>query len=223
MTPMQTSSTQAGFGRIVSLLITFMLGYMVAQVWTLHEMMGYAEKAWGVDDPQPSRPKDEVVNDIGKSKLEFYTLLTKTSSQPTSAQPANTDPKAVNPTPHPIPSDAPALAATEPHRTEAVVGNNTNIPQNGPQILPAPTTPPTAHDINGRYFLQVGAFNRLPEAEKLQMRMQNHALKTVVRVGSQGGAQWYRVFVGPYAQEEAQKIQGYIAQHEHIVGMMRKE
>jgi len=83
-------------------------------------------------------------------------------------------------------------------------------PENAKPPLPAPPAPPSpvvstptpqATTANGKnYFLQVGAFRVLEDAEALSARMLLLGLPTVIQRAEVNGIQVNRVRVGPYAK-----------------------
>ena len=80
-------------------------------------------------------------------------------------------------------------------------------PENAKPPLPAPpppvTTPPPPQPTaaNGtNYFLQVGAFRVLEDAESLSARMLLLGLPTVIQRAEVNGIQINRVRIGPYAK-----------------------
>lgn len=75
----------------------------------------------------------------------------------------------------------------------------------------------------GGFTVQLAAFNRRGEAEKMKAALTLKGFQVSVVVIEQNHAAWYRVILGPFAsKEEAEVAQHAIAERERIHGMIRK-
>lgn len=207
------------------ILASFLGGYLAATVfdfaslttWLNHNVL--AEK-----QPVPSQAKPVARQaDKPKPKFEFYTLLSKDSSAPV--------------TTHRVP---PAITArTAPPTTVAqtqTVNQSTGV-QTLPKALtsgnqaqvvvkeskPVPPVNTTAPAARQAYLVQLAAFNRREDAERLKALLALRGFNASISTVAQQRVNWFRVAIGPFhSLPEAEKAQANVARSERIKGIIRK-
>ena len=114
--------------------------------------------------------------------------LTGTNDRPPLANAIQRPPEDVTPPAPPKPK--PAVAPT-PTPTPPVAA----APASRPEPAPQPT--------GSGFYLQMGAFAEVANAEELRRRLDAHQLASLILPPANGGAGLYRVRVGPVASREA--------------------
>ena len=141
--------------------------------------------------------------ELPKPKFEFYTLLTNDN------RPAN-----------------PVVTASSPTSTmEVAVAASSIAPipiKSAPRAIAATASLPQAA-AKGSYFVQIAAFRRRDEAERMKAKLAFKGIFVTIVSVNQPNVSWYRVSVGPFSSRtEAEKAQVAVAQAQHIVGIIRK-
>ncbi|OGV26413.1 MAG: hypothetical protein A3F18_03615 [Legionellales bacterium RIFCSPHIGHO2_12_FULL_37_14] len=99
-------------------------------------------------------------------------------------------------------------------------------PQNlSSEIAPVkPLLKEIAQNANEPYYLlQVAAFSRLGDAEKMQAVMQAKGLKVNIVEAVVKDVTWYRVILGPFKEKgEVEKVQQAIAGQDHVNSIVRR-
>ncbi len=202
----QSVRRQGGASKQVLLVfISFLLGYMGSSVLDVNQLGAWISAQWASSGKKTPSPVVARA-DLPKPKFEFYTLLAK-ESRVTSLQEgsAAAPPSAVVPV---VPPPLAAQLKTTPPLVAVVAAKPVIVP-----IAP----------VKGAYLVQVAAFKRQQDAEKLKAALSLKGFSVHVTAFNQQHSTWYRVSMGPFASRPlAVKMQGAVARSEHIVGMIRK-
>jgi cell division protein FtsN len=102
----------------------------------------------------------------------------------------------------PAPAAAPASAARDP---AAILAGRPVPPAAGSPVAPsasAPLAPATAASEPFRYFVQVGAYSRMDDAEQQRARLAMLGFAAQISEREQGGRTVYRVRLGPFDRKE---------------------
>ena len=100
-----------------------------------------------------------------------------------------------------------------------------HVPQ---KVDPAPAAPAIAQEnsVNKSkqtYLIQVAAFSKREDAEKLRASLVLHGFDVSVSAINQNANIWHRVMIGPFASYmDAERAQINVAQSDHIKGIIRK-
>lgn len=181
--------------QVLLLCVVFITGYLTASVFDLDSLNNWLNHRFNETPPSAPSPSAPVAS-TPKPKFEFYTLLSKDTKRPT--LPAR-------PTPTPVSAHAPPITSAPPSTDLPKVVENTGASKSS-------------------YLIQVAAFNKKEEAEKLKASLVLRGFDVKVNARMQGNTTWYRVVIGPFINlAEAEKVQFNIARNDHIRGMIRKE
>ena|SRR3990167_3696939 len=194
-------------GRFTWMIIAFIFGYLTAEIYPLEnfiQFISHAFKSSGLQsDAETAHNHAATATPAAlprpKPKFEFYTLLTKDNNPP--IVPVATNTVAADPIP----------------ATPAITPITTQTPH---------TTAPVAQKIQSNsiiYAVQVAAFNRKNDAEKLKAALLLKGYAASISILANAQTTWYRVVIGPFKTHlDAEKAQIVVAQHEHLQGMIRK-
>lgn len=169
-------------GLLLGLLLSFGV-YLLKILPTAMELRERAKEQAENCDEAAAKPAAKPATDAGKTtasgepvKFEFYSMLPKQEV----VAPVNGN-KTTVATPPPTPTEktaVPPLATTAPVKTTA----------------------PTA--TTGKYLLQAGSFRTRDEADKRRAQLLLSGLAVSVQSAKlANGETWYRVMVGPFADE----------------------
>lgn len=210
-------SHSAAQGKFLVALASFLSGYLVATVFDMASLTTWVNKTLlNHDKTAPAHQVAVKHHEQPKPKFEFYTLLSKETGIPATA---NTHPQAAAPRPaasppasNTIPSTA-VLQSAAQHATQAVVVAESKPVQPIAKVNPARET----------WQIQIASFNRRKDAEHLKASLVMRGFDVSITPVSQRNMTWYRVIVGPFAsRESATKAQVIVARSERMKGMIRK-
>lgn len=192
------------YGVLAGLLIGLLVAAGVAY-FVIKAPMPFADKASRSADKKPSPdPRDMPDPNLGLQSKDAGTA------------PAGPGQQGVPPL-TPLPSDAPGLASTPSGRAPSAAKDDlgaliATLPQTAPSQGQAPgasQTPrpagktdaaPSAGAASGTYFLQVGSFRVLEDAESLRARLLLMGMPVEIQRAEVNGMQVNRVRVGPFAK-----------------------
>lgn len=88
-------------------------------------------------------------------------------------------------------------------------------------------TPTITHTKNvvhqaSRYSLQVASVQHFNEADRLKAQLLLQGYKVKIKKAKVGHRAWHRVIIGPYAKEEALRVQSHLKKNHYQIMMIKK-
>lgn len=204
-------------------IASFLSGYLAATVFDVTSLSNWIDKNVLAQEEKPTPATPAVVKheERPKPKFEFYTLLSKDNSAPvtnhaaTAATPTKTIPTPATPSAHAAAGQSVGQAAV--HATQPAVA----VVESKPVTDAKPSVP--AVQAHESYLVQVAAFNRRQDAERLKALLVLKGFDVSITTIAQNRTNWFRVIIGPFhSRSEAEKAQTDVARTEHIKGIIRK-
>lgn len=214
-----TRSTRRFSTQLTLVLVSFLSGYLGASVFDLTSLSGWVNRQLLAHQAVPAANKKTIQRaELPKPKFEFYTLLANehvVANEPVANQPtANQLVTSV------VPALPIATARAKPSTDATAPMTLTVSPSRVALTKPLPVHPEMKKES---YLLQVAAFTRRQDAERVKASFLLKGFGVQIAVVTQRQTSWYRVMVGPFASRaQAQKAQVSIARSDHVVGMIRK-
>lgn len=226
--------------QMVSLIVTFLLGYFTAAVvdlqtvthWLNTQVLANHE----AKSPQNTKAAAQQAKvDIPKPKFEFYTLLANEKGVG-AAQTASAAARAINgarPN-NPVVAHTAASTVTQNLTSRNLVAvvpgqpalQNTDTAKAPTQGISAQQTaaakPNQVAISKQTYQIQVASFKARKEAEQMKGLLTLKGYEVyIVPISTPAKGNWFRVVVGPYASRDlAQRVQTSLAQKERLRGMI---
>lgn len=206
--------------RLVAIVSAFLCGYLVANVFDFTSLTTWVNKniLAGKNGAPPVEVK-VVHKEAPKPKFEFYTLLSKDSTVPPTANRALSQTVVAKPlVPAPQPGTAtahvviPATVITASHATKAALATDKKI-----------VTTATSAAVRESYLIQIASFNKRQDAEHLKASLVLRGFNVFVSTVQRQTVMWYRVTIGPFnSRTDAEKAQVAVRQSEHMNGIIRR-
>ncbi|MDP3560147.1 MAG: SPOR domain-containing protein [Legionellaceae bacterium] len=226
------------------LITAFFLGY-ICSAWLKIDRVGqwFSQYAFVKTTPPSSSP---LAKKLPTPEFQFYTLLAQDQNQPTSTEnkplsnpttaatktPTTTTAKAaeyaelqkITGIPQHTQKSAPPTSSPATHSSSMLEVEVTKVPS---PFLPQKTntTEPIPHTTPGnKWYIQLGAFQRSLDAQRMQSALQAKGLQVQVVSSQQQQIPWHKVMLGPFTSfKEAQKMQTIMSRTEKVNGIIRKE
>lgn len=159
-----------------------------------------------------------------KPNFEFYTLLTKAKHGYKREQAPVSMASAQQAAKHELAEAPQAHEPRQPPLPAATVLGSVSVAANEHQPAAARAEEIPSHAAKKEsYLIQVAAFSRRDDAEKLKASLLLKGYDVSIVAYKQPNAYWFRVIIGPYgSRTEAERIHGTMARRDHIYGMIRK-
>jgi cell division protein FtsN len=214
----------SGGSTLYGLLAGLVIGLMVAAgvaYYVVKAPMPFYDKASRTPDapgaPDPRQAPDPNAGmggrDTGSSAAQSEPTTPSTGSAPAANAPA------------PASSDALGSLIATLTPTAPAAGGNTNVnprPKAEP-LPPPPSQPQTAPATGGPYFLQVGSFRVLEDAESLRARILLLGMPVEIQRAEVNGLQVNRVRVGPFARiDDMNQIRTKLGQEKIPTAVVRQ-
>jgi len=220
---------------LIAALASFTLGVVVGQRGAERDLVQKQQAAEKVlvapapyrAAPAPSEQAGAVQKgaDAGKeeTKLTFYDDLNKAGTAPLGSginlPPAETKPEPVAKPPIDLPDQPIVKKETAPAKAQVppAAGKDATVMADTAQIMPKV-------DPKGSFCLQVGSFAAAGDAGKLKKRLTDRNYPAFVAEADLGKkGTWYRVRVGPYADDEAAKaMQQLLEKQDQLKGFVTR-
>lgn len=188
--------------QLLLVLTSFLSGYLTATIFDINQVSTWTHQLLKKGNPNGPIAVDNKPKVATKPKFEFYTLLSSDRIKPNAAQGNQT---------HSNNLAKPVLPAP------VIVGQVTSVDKSQKEII---NINPSAKEL---YQIQVAAFNKLQEAEKLKASLALQGFDVAVISFQSNRMVWYRVVIGPFTTvQAAEKAQVTVAKNDHIKGMIKK-
>ncbi len=214
----------SGGSTLYGLLAGLVIGLMVAAgvaYYVVKAPMPFYDKASRTPDapgaPDPRQAPDPNAGmggrDTGSSTSPSESTVPSTGSAPAANAPAPASGDALG-----------SLIATLTPTAPAGSGNtNVNPRPKAEPLPPPPSQPQTAPATGGPYFLQVGSFRVLEDAESLRARILLLGMPVEIQRAEVNGLQVNRVRVGPFARiDDMNQIRTKLGQEKIPTAVVRQ-
>src|SRR4051812_29703762 len=85
----QTRYRASALKRLLGLVAAFLCGYLIANIFDFHSLKTWFNKQYVTDKPHEMKKRDISQQATVKPKFEFYTLLSKDNSAPSTEDNSN--------------------------------------------------------------------------------------------------------------------------------------
>jgi cell division protein FtsN len=210
----QKNNKNQGSGQLLMILVAFATGYMSSTIIDINHLGVFFNESiskLGLTK-QHARPIQEAPQKIARQpQLEFYTVLARKSEH---RVPVGTDLQKML-KPNELTKQNAELAENKSVEAKKVV------PVEVAKAIDAVPTEDSGAK-KGQYVVQLASFRYYSQAEKFRAKLLLKGFDVKITSISRGTLQWYRVMLGPFAnQAEARKAQLAYQTREHTSGMVR--
>ncbi|MGB0955844.1 MAG: SPOR domain-containing protein [Panacagrimonas sp.] len=157
--------------------------------------------------PPPSPPSD------APPQSRATTQKSKPAPREEIVQPRAEKPPPLPPPPKPAPEKKPErLAAESPPPKPKPAPTKPPTPKPAPEEPPKPAAPPPVpSDAGGNWYVQVGAYGMLDNAERVRGKLRAIGVNSIISPAETSKGALYRVRSGPYARGKADAVKKQLA------------